>query len=161
MIILTKKKAAVRSLLDRQVDGLITASTLADDSLYQQISGQCPVVQLDRHIPGSKMPRVITDAKRAAADLVAKMAEECDELAYIGGLLDLSPSRHRLEGYRDGLKRAGITIQDDLVCHRDFQPDSGYILLEQLCIKLGRLPKGIFLCIILPLAGSTEIPERA
>ncbi|MTI15061.1 LacI family DNA-binding transcriptional regulator [Sansalvadorimonas verongulae] len=139
-----KEQTVVRSLLDRQIDGLITASALTDDTFYQQIVRQCPVVQLDRHIAGSRIPSVITDARKATADLVKKMAQDCDELAYIGGLLELSPSRHRLQGYRDGLTRAGLPVQELLICHWDFQPDSGYTLMKQLCDQLGRLPKGLF-----------------
>ena len=139
-----QEKAMVTSLVERKVDGLVTASGMTDDSFYRDIASQCPVVQMDRYTTGSALPHVVTNGEQATASLVEAMAAQCSELAYIGGLLKLSPSHHRLAGFREGLKRAGVQEQEQLICHRDFQPESGYVLMAQLKEKLGRLPEGVF-----------------
>ncbi|MGL5069944.1 MAG: substrate-binding domain-containing protein, partial [Aeromonas salmonicida] len=78
-------------------------------------------------------------------ELVRDMAGECGaEIYYFGGLLDLSPSRHRLAGYELGLHRAGLEAQPARVRHRDYQPSSGYQLMAELVAELGAPPRGLF-----------------
>jgi len=135
----------VDSLLSRQVDGVIVASALKDDKAYQAHSRQCPIIQLDRHIGHSSLPLVITDAAQATAELVAQMAAEAPrELIYLGGILEMSPSRHRLAGYLLGMRRAGREPQDDWIKHRDFRADSAYEMMAETCEQLGRAPEAVF-----------------
>ena len=67
---------AVNSLVQRQVDGLIVASSQLNDAEYQKINAGLPVVQMDRLIAGSELPLVITDSVNATADLVEKVARQ-------------------------------------------------------------------------------------
>jgi len=132
-------------LLGRQVDAVIVASALNDDKPYLAHSRQCPVIQLDRHIGHSSLPMVITDAAQATAELVTSMAAgHPRELIYLGGLLEMSPSRHRLAGYLLGMHRAGLKPEDDWIKHRDFHSESGYQMMAESCEQLGRLPEAVF-----------------
>ena len=95
----TLEQRVVDNLISRQVDGLIVASSGHSDDIYARIHDRLPVVQLDRHIGESRLPMVISDACKATAELVQDMTQDCgEEIYYFGGLLDLSPSRHRLAG---------------------------------------------------------------
>ncbi|PSW16470.1 transcriptional regulator [Photobacterium rosenbergii] len=138
------ERQAVEGLVKRQVDGLIIASSQTDDDNYQALTKQIPVLQLDRHIGQSTLPMVITDAAKVTAELISKTAESVDEFYYFGGQLELSPSRHRLAGFKLGLSRAGLELDDAWIRHRDYQTESGYMLMEQLHKELGRLPKALF-----------------
>ena len=141
----TLEQRVVDNLISRQVDGLIVASSGHSDDIYARIHDRLPVVQLDRHIGESRLPMVISDACKATAELVRDMASECDaEIYYFGGLLDLSPSRHRLAGYELGLHRAGLEADPARVRHRDYQPSSGYQLMAELVAELGAPPRGLF-----------------
>ncbi|MHA2758500.1 substrate-binding domain-containing protein [Aeromonas dhakensis] len=141
----TLEQRVVDNLISRQVDGLIVASSGHSDDIYARIHDRLPVVQLDRHIGESRLPMVISDACKATAELVQDMAASCgEEIYYFGGLLDLSPSRHRLAGYELGLHRAGLEATSDRVRHRDYQPSSGYQLMAELVAELGAPPKGLF-----------------
>lgn len=137
------EQRVVDNLISRQVDGLIVASSGHSDDIYARIHDRLPVVQLDRHIGESRLPMVISDACKATAELVRDMTSECgEEIYYFGGLLDLSPSRHRLAGYELGLHRAGFEADAARVRHRDYQPSSGYQLMAELVAELGAPPRG-------------------
>lgn len=142
----TIEQQVVDSLISRQVDGLIVASSTHNDEIYCRIHDQLPVVQLDRHIGESHLPMVISDACKVTAELVQAMAaEHGNRIYYFGGLLDLSPSRHRLAGYELGLHRAGFEAETRYVRHRDYQPRSGYQLMSELVDELGgELPEALF-----------------
>ncbi len=137
-----KEQEVVSALLERQIDGLIVASAMTDDSFYQQLG--CPVVQLDRQIGDSDLPLVMTDSVSITANLVARIGRECSELAYIGGLEALSSERQRYQGYCQGLLRNSRSPEVTLVSRGDFTRESGYRQLAELHKRLGRLPGGIF-----------------
>ncbi|MGF1715270.1 LacI family DNA-binding transcriptional regulator [Photobacterium chitinilyticum] len=135
----------VDGLVRRQIDGLIVASSQTSDEFYQTLTKQIPVLQLDRHIGQSTLPLVLTDAAKVTADLVETIAASTvSEFYYFGGQLELSPSRHRLAGFELGLKRAGLEEKSEWIRHRDYQPGSGYEMMQQLHQELGRLPEALF-----------------
>ena len=141
----SQEMMAVNSLLQRQVDGLIIASSSVSDAEYQKINQRLPVVQLDRRIADSTLPWVITDSVESTAELVENLATlHPDEVYYLGGQLRLEPSRQRLAGYELGLARAGVSGKSSWVRHGNFSPSSGYEMMAQLCAELGRPPKALF-----------------
>ncbi len=139
------ERQVVDGLVRRQIDGLIVASSQTSDEFYQTLTKQIPVLQLDRHIGQSTLPLVLTDAAKVTADLVETIAASTvSEFYYFGGQLELSPSRHRLAGFELGLKRAGLEEKPEWIRHRDYQPGSGYEMMQQLHQELGRLPEALF-----------------
>ncbi|MHA7848509.1 substrate-binding domain-containing protein [Serratia sp. D1N4] len=136
---------AVNSLVQRQVDGLIVASSQLNDVEYQKINAHLPVVQMDRLIPGSNLPLVITDSVASTATLVETVARQHpDEFYFLGGQPRISPTRDRLEGFQLGLERAGVTYQPEWIINGNYHPSSGYEMIAQLCAQLGRPPKALF-----------------
>ena len=138
------EQQAVDGLVRRQIDALIVASSKTTDEYYQTLTKQLPVLQIDRHIGQSDLPLVLTDAAKATADLIEQAASSVSEFYYFGGQLELSPSRHRLAGFKLGLNRAGLEAKDGWIRHRDYQKESGYILMQALHQELGRLPQALF-----------------
>ena len=136
---------AVNSLLQRQVDGLIVASSCVNDAEYQKINRRLPVVLLDRRIGESTLPWVITDSIESTAELVENLARlHPDEVYYIGGPLRLAPGRERLAGYELGLQRAGVALKPGWIRQGDFSPSAGYEMMATLCAELGRPPRALF-----------------
>ncbi|WP_199911593.1 LacI family DNA-binding transcriptional regulator [Dongshaea marina] len=87
------EQEVVRSVLARQVDALLVASSLEEDDLYQSIHQKnCPVVQIDRCIADSSLPYVISDAVSSTQELVASLAADQPAVYYLGA----SPSIHRV-----------------------------------------------------------------
>ncbi|MCG8156188.1 LacI family DNA-binding transcriptional regulator [Brenneria goodwinii] len=136
---------AVNSLVQRQVDGIIVASSMLNDIEYQKINQQLPVVQFDRVIGESELPLVITESVESTAELVERVARRhSDEFYFIGGQSRISPTRDRLAGFQLGLQRAGIECRPEWIIHGNYHPSSGYEMFAQLCAELGRPPKALF-----------------
>lgn len=141
----SQEMMAVNNLLQRQVDGLIVASSCVSDHEYQKINDRLPVVQIDRRIGDSALPWVITDSVESTAELIENLASlHNDEIYYIGGPQRLEPSRERLAGYKLGLQRAGVTGKSSWIREGSFSPSAGYEMMAQLCAELGRPPKALF-----------------
>lgn len=141
----SQEMLVVNNLIARQVDGLIVASSMLNDSDYIKLSEQLPVVLFDRHINDTQLPLVITDSITPTADLVEHLARaNPDEIYFLGGQSRLSPTKDRLAGFMQGLERAGITPHPEWIIHGNYHPSSGYEMFAALCARLGRPPKAIF-----------------
>lgn len=141
-----QEKLAIERLLDRQIDLLITAPTHQDPNYYKKIVKFTPVLHLDRHIPQSELPHIISDDSPRIAELVENIirAYELNEFYYLGGQLSLSPSESRLKGFQEGLEQGRLQVESGWILHKDYQPESGYQMLAEIVQKLGRLPQAIF-----------------
>ena len=141
----SQETLAVNNLIQRQVDGLIVASSMLNDAEYQKINQQLPVVLFDRHLGDSTLPLVITDATEPTAVLVEAVARRgYDEFFFFGGQPRISPTRDRLAGFRLGLERAGMTLDPDWIVHGHYHASSGYELFAELYARLGRVPQALF-----------------
>ncbi len=141
-----QEKQAIDRLLDRQIDLLITAPTHQDPTYYKSILKHTLVLQLDRYVPNLELGYVISADTDKIAELVALTIQryQLKEYFYFGGQLSLSPSQSRLAGFRQGLKQGNLTEKSDWIYHKDYQPESGYQLMEELVERLGRLPEAVF-----------------
>ncbi|MEQ9721519.1 LacI family DNA-binding transcriptional regulator [Yersinia alsatica] len=136
---------AVNSLVQRQVDGLIVASSQLNDGEYQKINARLPVVQMDRLIGESDLPLVITDSVTSTAALVENVARQHpDEFYFLGGQPRISPTRDRLAGFQQGLQQAEVECRPEWLLNGHYLPSSGYEMIAQLCAQLGRPPKAVF-----------------
>jgi len=125
------EKQAIESLVDRQVDVLLIATSMTDDSFFAQIRSSAPIILFDRVVENGTFTSIKTDAKGATEQVVTQLVEGLDECIYIGGQLELSPSKERFAGFKSGLEKAGVPFSADKVFSKDYQPQSGYQMLEQ------------------------------
>lgn len=88
---------------------------------------------------------VITDSITPTTELVADIARQHpDEFYFLGGQPRLSPTRDRLEGFKQGLRAAGVELRPEWIIHGNYHPSSGYEMFAELCARLGRPPKALF-----------------
>jgi len=140
-----QETVVVNNMVSRQVDGLIVASSMLNDTDYQKLSEQLPIVLFDRHMNDSSLPQVMTDSINPTRELVADIARQHpDEIYFIGGQPRLSPTRDRLDGFKQGLAEAGVTLRPEWIIHGNYHPSSGYEMFAALCAQLGRPPKAVF-----------------
>ena len=140
-----QETVVVNNMVARQVDGLIVASSMLNDADYLKLSEQLPVVLFDRHMNDSTLPLVITDSITPTTELVADIARQHpDEFYFLGGQPRLSPTRDRLEGFKQGLRAAGVELRPEWIIHGNYHPSSGYEMFAELCARLGRPPKALF-----------------
>lgn len=140
-----QEKQAIERLLDRQIDIIVTAPTHQDPHFYDQIKPYTTLIQLDRFIENLAINYVISNDESKTAELVKQIMQfyQPTEIYYIGGLLKLSPSESRLRGFMQGIAQSGTNPKVQIL-HRDYQPESGYVLCKQIVSELGRLPEAIF-----------------
>jgi len=143
--ITSQETLGVNNLIQRQVDGLIVASSMLNDAEYVKISQQLPVVLFDRHMQNSELPLVVCEAIESSAELVARVAKHHqDEFYFIGGQPRISPTRDRLAGFQRGLERAGVSCKPEWIVYGNYHPSSGYEMFANLCARLGRPPKALY-----------------
>jgi LacI family sucrose operon transcriptional repressor len=140
----SQETLAVNNLIQRQVDGLIVASSQLNDSEYQQLSRQLPVLLFDRHLGDSTLPLVISESIISTATLVEPIAREVEEFYFFGGQPRISPTRDRLAGFRQGLEQAGLAVQPEWILHGHYNASSGYEMFAELVMRLGRVPQALF-----------------
>ncbi len=153
---------AARALRQGIVDGVIlTAATHESAFLRDVAAPDAPVVLLNRTVDGYPSDQVSSDnlsgGERVADYLVGNGRERC---ALIGGVPRASTIRHREQGFRAGLVRAGIELaphyrqQSDAFTHANGR-DCARRLLE-----LGHPPDAIF-CVNDVLAAGAVDGARA
>lgn len=142
----SQETLAVNNLIQRQVDGLIVASSMLSDNEYQKINQQLPVVLFDRR-PGdtSTLPLILTDSITPTATLIEQVASQgYNEFYFFGGQPRISPTRERLTGFRIGIERAGLSFNPEWIIHGHYHATSGYELFAELYSRLGRVPQALF-----------------
>ncbi len=134
------------SLLARQVDGLIIASSqpLRDLSMFERVKERkTPYVLIDRPIRGLRACFVGVDnlaLGRLATEHLIKRG--CRRIAHLRGP-ELEIAAERLEGYRRALAKAGLRSRADYVVEGGHGDDTGYEGMRRL-MKLEAPPDGVF-----------------
>lgn len=113
-----REQRAVRTLLDRRVDGLILARAAnSAPDLMESLSGEkAPVVLLDRLYRDLPFDQVGADNRDSMRKLVAHLtARGHRRFAVVAGDTRVPALMERLEGFHDGSRDAGLTVPDQVV----------------------------------------------
>ncbi|MDR3426665.1 MULTISPECIES: substrate-binding domain-containing protein [Silvimonas] len=168
MVMVTSDEDPVREtegiahLVARQVDGVVVVPCSADAKRYQKWVKRLPFVFADRRLDDADIPSVVTDATETVASLVGDaLAQGATEVVYFGGQPEVSASRDRLAGYRQALAAHQLTEQNDWVFERDYQRESGYLLMKQWFEAHGRYPQALFAGSITLLEGVLSFINEA
>jgi LacI family transcriptional regulator, galactose operon repressor len=123
----------VQELVQRRVDGLILVpSAGAETNALRYLATQSlPVVLVDRFLPVD-VDQVGTENEEPTARLVEHLASIGHRrIAHIAGLEGLSTIEERINGYRTGLHRSGLPI-DDLVAYGAPQYDPAKAAVQNM-----------------------------
>jgi len=131
-----RERQAIKFLLSKQVDGIITMPIGQDGShLLPAIEGNIPVVSIDRTIEGLK------DKVHAVLVNNAKASEEATQLlinaghrkiGIIVGPEHIYTSQQRFLGYKKALMKQGIQAEDSYVQFSDYTAPGGYTSAKYL-----------------------------
>ena len=114
-----REKEMARTLIDRQVDGLIIVPAGQDQSYLQAESrhGVCAVF-LDREPRLFNSDAVVSDNRGGAIAAVEHLlAFGHERIGYLGDSLTVATSGQRFEGYERALQTAGIAHDPQVVAH--------------------------------------------
>jgi LacI family transcriptional regulator len=136
----------VDSLLARQVDGLIIASSQPARCLdmFRRIEERkVPYILIDRPVAGLKAPFVGVDnhaiGRLATEHLISR---GCRRIGHLRGP-DVGIAEERLEGYRQALSEAGLRPTACFVVAGGHGDQTGYEGMRML-LKLHPMPDGVF-----------------
>jgi len=139
------EKSAIKSLLEKRVDGLVIASVGQDFSHIQKIlDAEIPVVMVDRCFEDFDVDSVSVDNVKGSLLAVNHLIKEGhSRIAFIQGLPGTYANETRLQGYKKALHDASISIDNQLIVGDDFRSFNGYLKTKSL-LQLSNPPTAIF-----------------
>jgi LacI family transcriptional regulator len=157
------ERAAVRTLYEKRVDGLIVAPTSTDDGphLSELPARGVPVVLIDRIVPGIDADAVVVDndrAARRAVDHLVGLGHRRIALLTSVGLIHTN--QMRLAGYLEGLRGAGIEPDDTLVRMSEYHREAAVNEMHS-ALSLPDPPTAVFTTDNLMSLGAFEGAQRA
>ena len=158
-----KTDEAMRSLLSRQVDGVVlipsrnTTSKTLDDLL---ISGT-PVVAMDRRIQNeSRIDNVTVNVRKGTSEAVRLLANRGRKrIAFIAGPSNIWTASEKRRGYSDGLRSIGMSLDKDLIFQGDYSLEGGATQASAL-LRRRRRPDGLIIANNLMTLGAIRVLLR-
>ena len=132
-----KEDAALTTLLDRRVDGMVLVSAASEaapsPALRTVLDAGIPVVAMDRALPSLEIDRVVVDTRAGARTAVEHLlAAGRRRIAFVAGPPTISTAAEKLQGYAEALDAAGITRDPSLILPGDYTLESGEAMAERL-----------------------------
>ena len=112
----SRGEAYRRLLLERRVDGLLIASIFVSDEFVRELRAEgVPFVVVNRRVAGVDPSVTVDDAlgMRMAVDHLVGLGHS--RIGYVAGPADVDPASRRLEGFRAGMRAAGLRVPARLV----------------------------------------------
>jgi DNA-binding LacI/PurR family transcriptional regulator len=140
-----RERELVRVLIEKQIDGMIVASSasVGDHIVVAQEHG-ISVVLVDSDIPGLSADSVVIDNSAAAMMAVQHLVERGHRrIGIVTGPLLAAFDTQRLEGYRAALAAAGLELREDYVFKEDLLAQGGEKAIAELA-RLSVRPTALF-----------------
>ncbi len=138
----------LETLMQKRVDGLLLLCTETHQPSKEIIQRypSIPTVMMD-WAPFDGDSDLIQDNSLLGGDMATQYLIDKDHthIACIAGPLDKTPARLRLEGYRDAMARAGLTIHDGNELIGNFEFSGGFEAMQML-LALDVRPQAVFIC---------------
>jgi DNA-binding LacI/PurR family transcriptional regulator len=140
-----RKIAYFRSLIDKQVDGLIlmTQSFTKAEAAALDLGRLPPLVTINRKSEAIESDHVAIDSARGVNELMQHLLSLGHRrIAFIKGLKSSTSAAARFRAYRTALKQAGVAADPELVVQGDYTMESGAQAARQL-VALAAPPTAI------------------
>jgi LacI family transcriptional regulator len=119
----TREVANARALLSHRVDGILVSvskETRSFDHFTNLQEGGIPLVFFDRIAAEIAADQVVIDDVEASCRATRHLIEVgCKRIAHFAGPQNLLISQHRLQGYLDAHKEAGLPVDRNLIIEAD------------------------------------------
>jgi LacI family transcriptional regulator len=160
------ERAAVRTLIEKRVDGLIIAPASVDGTHHvgELIARNTPVVLIDRLVGGLDTDAVLVDNEQAARHAIGHLTSLGHRrIALLTSQGLIHTNQARLAGYLQGLEAAGITVDERLIRMAAYTRE-GAIAETVTVLQLPDRPTAIFttdnLMSLGAVAGTQEVGLR-
>lgn len=118
----------------KRIDGMILSTPRLDDKAIRALeSADIPTVLMGS-VVGSTLPFVDVDNVAAAEKAASYLIELGHrEIACISNAPpEYTAAPERVQGFRNAMARAGVPVNERLICYADFDPESGYRSMKSL-----------------------------
>lgn len=141
-----KESAYMDVLLGQSVAGLLlVAADEQNTDVQALVDWGTPIVSVDRRVRNSDIDTVLVDNVAGASQAVDYLiAHQRSVIGTIAGPERTTTGLERFEGYRQGLRHAGLPFREDLVARGDFHVEGGYDAAIELLDRVPR-PDAIFI----------------
>jgi len=128
------------SLLTNSIsDGVIIVAPVAGE-----FNIDAPIVSIDPLASNPNYPAVHATNYQGALDAMGYLLKlGHTRIGYIGGRVELESSNRRMMGYREGLEKAGIAMDEALIASGDYTTETGIACARNL-LALDNPPTAIF-----------------
>ena len=137
----------LETLMQKRVDGLLLLCTETHQPSPEimQRYPSVPTVMMD-WAPFDGDSDLIQDNSLLGGDMATQylIDQGYTRIACIAGPLDKTPARLRLEGYKEAMARAGLTVPEGYVISSDFEFGGGFSAMQKL-LMLPALPQAVFI----------------
>lgn len=130
---LSKEVEILEMLSNGSVDGFIVS--ISEETEMKKefkhfntiINYGLPIVMFDRVANGVQCDKVITDNAKSAANAVNKLVKDgCKNIGFISSISHLKVSDEMLKGYKKGLIKENLKVNDSLIINKQEDHYSGY-----------------------------------
>lgn len=140
----TVTEAAVETLLERRVDGILYATMYHRTVTPPAAVREAPTVLLDCFVEDRSLPSVAPDEVKGGYEATAALLRKGHDRIGLINNLDVVPAMTgRQEGYRRALTEAGLAYDEQLITYYPSEPSGGYAGAEQL-LQLAQPPTALF-----------------
>lgn len=137
----------LETLMQKRVDGLLLLCTETHQPSQEimQRYPSIPTVMMD-WAPFNGDSDLIQDNSLLGGDMATQylINKGFTRIACITGPLDKTPARLRLEGYREAMMRAGLTIREGDEIESDFEFGGGFDAMQAL-LAMNERPQAVFI----------------
>ncbi|WP_302762202.1 LacI family DNA-binding transcriptional regulator [Christensenella hongkongensis] len=139
-----EEKEYIRILQSQFVEGIILGSSYVEDDVVRVFEkSDIKYVMVNRASANASAPYVRTNDIGGMMDMVEHLVQMGHtKIAHLSGPLFVDTAIRRLEGYRKGLKKAGIEYNSGYVLETKYDEESGYRACKEL-LKLEERPTAI------------------
>jgi LacI family transcriptional regulator len=142
--IATKERDALKTFVNRAVDGLIILGGNLPDQELIDISQEVPLIAIARDIPELGSRSIKLDDFQGAYEATRYLIDSGHRrIAHISGISEHKDALQRRQGYLNALEEAGISPDPDLIVEGDYTEPSGFIAAEMLMLR-GRPFSAVF-----------------
>lgn len=142
-----RMNANLETLMQKRVDGLLLLCTETHQPSQEimQRYPSIPTVMMD-WAPFNGDSDLIQDNSLLGGDMATQylINKGFTRIACITGPLDKTPARLRLEGYREAMTRAGLTIREGDEIESDFEFGGGFDAMQAL-LAMNERPQAVFI----------------
>lgn len=134
---------SARSLISRQVDGILAVPCGEKGMDLEMLSSQIPVVLIDRYYEDTSLPYVTTNNYQGGLDATRHLLSRGHtRISCIQGVQSSMPNKERVRGYMKAMKDEGLAQEIDIIGN-EFSVQNGYLETKLLMSRQQR-PTAIF-----------------